>query len=188
MLMPDVRLCLWQLTETLADLPDPVSVDLGGMRSESHRREVKAVYALLAHMTGRSDLVIGHEPTGRPVLAGRQIGISHTRGWAALIMSERRQVAVDIEYRSDRVGRVARRFIRPDEPSHTVSHQLINWSAKETVYKLRSDERLAYFDMRLHHFTPLERGELTVDDLKMGQKVQVSYELNDDFVLTWSAE
>ena len=137
----DARLGLWQMTEDAAALPVPPE-DLSRYHSASRLRERLTAYALLREMTGRADLVIDHDETGRPLVDGWNISISHTRGWAALIQSRSKAVAVDIEFFSDRVSRVRDRFIRPDEDGDSLACQLINWSAKETVYKLLGRENL----------------------------------------------
>lgn len=183
---PDVRLCIWQIGEVPDEPPCPAGVDLSGLHSPSRRREVQAVYALLAYMTGRNDLVIGHDDTGRPVLKGWQMSISHTRGWAALIMSRSKHVAIDIEYMSDRVSRVADRFIRKDEQRGSLGCQLINWSAKETVFKYLSEEHLEYFEMRLKPFQPSAQGVVEVEDLRLPKTITVAYEHNADYVLTYA--
>lgn len=188
LLAHDVRLGLWLISETVDELPEPVNTDLSHIRSASHRREVKAVYALLAAMMGRDDLTIEHDAAGQPLLHGWNLSISHTRGWAAIMLSRRHGVGVDIEYRSDRVSRVADRFIRPDEQRDTLDEQLICWSTKETVYKLLSEENLQYFEMRLSPYLPSTAGSIEVDDLKQHQKVEVNYEINDNFVLTWATK
>jgi phosphopantetheinyl transferase len=183
----DVRLCIWQITEAVEDLPHPRNVDLSAIRSTDRKREILAVNALLAYMTGRDDLVIEHDKRGKPQIQGWQLSISHTKGWAALILSKRQCVAVDIEYKSDRVARVARRFMRPDEQTNSLPRQLINWSAKETVYKMLSAENLQYFEMRLKPFELLSKGRLEVEDLKEKKSVVVDYELNADYVLTYAS-
>lgn len=182
----DVRLCLWRITEEVDEFVPPAALDLSHITSIPRRREILSVYALLSMMTGRNDLVIDHDDTGRPLLPDYNLSVSHTRGWAALILSPSRRVAVDIEYMSDRVGRVAHRFIRPDEQSDGLSRQLINWSAKETVYKYYSEENLQYFDMRLHAFEVKAKGSVDVDDLKLPKTLRVNYEVNEEFVLTYS--
>ena len=48
-----------------------------------------------------------------------------------------------------------------------VEQHLINWSAKETMYKFFSEEDLQYFDMRVHPFDVAADGELLVDNLKL---------------------
>ena len=105
-----------------------------------------------------------------------------------MIQSRSKAVAVDIEFFSDRVSRVRDRFIRPDEDGDSLACQLINWSAKETVYKLLGRENLQYFEMRLLPFVPAAQGRVVVEDLKHPRRVEVDYELNGDFVLTHAVD
>lgn len=181
----DTLLGLWQMTEPMGELPVSSQVDLSGYRSEVRRREVLVTYALINALTGDDSLVVGHEASGKPQLKGWQVSISHTRGWAVVLLSRSHEVAVDIEYRSDRVTRVVERFIRPDEDSDGLPRQLINWSAKETVYKYFSAEDLQYFEMRLLPYALADRGTVQVEDLKVRKRVRVCYEVNADFVLTY---
>jgi len=115
-----------------------------------------------------------------------EISISHTIGWAVVVLSRNTPVAVDIEYRSDRVTRITDRFIRADEDKSSVDIQLINWSAKETMYKLFSEEQLQFHEMRLQQFTPSNAGKIRVEDLKYPKTIEVQYILNADYVLTWA--
>lgn len=194
-----IQVGLWQMAERIDQLPKPKGVDLC-FRSDKRLKEELCVYALLTVMTGNDQLVIGHEPSGKPQLDGWSISISHTRGWVAIILSKDFQVGIDIEYASDRVCKVADRFIRADEQRDTLAQQLINWSAKETVYKLFSEHKLDYFDMRLHALpsdidTVLDRdargaetieGRVMVDVLKTKGVATVHYKLTSDYVLTYS--
>src|SRR3712207_4185043 len=89
------RLCIWQITERADELRCPEGLDLGQVGSPSRRLEMLAVYRLLAHMTGRCDLLIGHDGNGKPLLDGWHVSVSHTRGWAALMLSRGGEVAID---------------------------------------------------------------------------------------------
>lgn len=174
-LSPGVRLGLWAITEP-ADTP--------------RLRERQAVASLLTAMTGDDSLTIGHEESGKPFVCPpssqaplpRAISVSHTRGYAVLMLSDGVAVGVDIEYRSDRVERIAARFIRPDEEAVTTDDKLLVWSAKEAVYKLFSEEHLALFDMRTLSINP---GLLRMENLKRNIVVDVHYEFTDDYVLTY---
>ena len=188
------------MTEGIDQFPKPKGVNIS-FRSDKRLKEELCVYALLTAMTGNDHLVIGHEPSGKPRLDGWSVSVSHTRGWVAIILSTEFQVGIDVEYTSDRVSKVVDRFIREDEQRETLSQQLINWSAKETVYKLFSEQKLDYFDMRLHDLpseidTVLDRdahvvlggiaGSVLVDVLKTNGVATVHYELTPDYVLTYS--
>lgn len=190
----DVRLGLWKMDEKSEDdflciegmadiIPDIVSK----YRSESRRREKLSVYALLFTMTGDASLLIHHEESGKPFVDGWKISVSHTKGYATLILSRNTNVAVDIEYMSDRVERIVKRFIRPDEPMNGQRQHLINWSAKETMYKYFSEEDLQYFDMRVHAFEDNEEGTLVIDDLKKTKTLEVRYKVTKEYVITYSA-
>ena len=189
---PDVRLGLWQIEESLTVFCNAskrlrrLNSQLLAYRSTARRLEVLATYSLLFAMTGHEELSITHDSNGKPHVEGFHVSISHTRGYAALILSTSREVAVDIEYYSNRVKRIAHKFIREDEDAETLDSQLINWSAKETVYKLLSAESLQFFEMRLHPFTPQEQGRIKVQDLKNDHTISVYYRLDPAFVLTYA--
>lgn len=180
-----VRLGLWRITERAEELPWPRVADLSACHG-GRLLERLVTYALLQRMTGHADWVIGHEPSGKPYLPQMRISVSHTKGWAALLLSTGGEVAVDIEYVSSRVSRVVRRFMREDEDSRSLRSQLICWSAKETTYKFFSDDRLVFFDMRMASLGPSDHGSLTMENLKRQQLLPVHYDLTPDYVLTWA--
>lgn len=184
---------LWQISESTDDfyLKYPhlfvyrEEVDVK-FRSDNRKKEFLAIRALLHEIYQDNTPYIGHEPSGKPILNnGHNISISHTNGYAVLIVSTEDIVAVDIEYRSDRVSKVANKFIREDENATDVLSQLINWSAKETVYKYYSSDQLEYFDMRMHDMQPSTSGCVTVENMKRNIPAKVHYEITKDFVLTY---
>lgn len=144
---------------------------------------------LTAMMDGDTSYSIDHEPSGKPFLTSpltpltSHLSISHTRGYVVMLISEDSGVGVDIEYRSDRVERIASRFIRPDEQVETTDEKLLLWSAKEAVYKLFSEDRLAFFDMRV---LSIGEGMMQIENKKRDEVVAVSYEFTPDYVLTYA--
>ena len=182
----NARLALWKMSERVEELPHPNHIDLTAFRLESRLKEKLTTYALIKELTGLDSLELSYASSGKPLLDGFEISISHTIGWAVVVLSRNTLVAVDIEYRSDRVTRITDRFIRADEDKSSVDIQLINWSAKETMYKLFSEEQLQFHEMRLQQFTPSNAGKIRVEDLKYPKTIEVEYILNADYVLTWA--
>ena len=185
-----VRLGLWRMTETPAELLwhypslQPLWAEVSSRyRSEARQMERLSAHALLAEMTGRSNLAIGHASSGRPLVDGYELSISHTRGYAALMLSDGERVAVDIEQRSDRVKRIAHKFIRSDETAESVDDMLAVWSAKETIYKLYSEDELQYHEMQT---TAITADCLMVRNLKRSEQVPVRLEWAADYVLTYA--
>ena len=96
----DTRLGLWKIADELHTdevCPQMVCNELK-QKCARRQRETVAVYALLHAITGRTDLVIGHNADGKPTIDGYNISISHTIGYASIIISKRKNVAVDISY------------------------------------------------------------------------------------------
>ena len=182
----NARLALWKMSERVEELPHPNHIDLTAFRSASRLKEKLTTYALIKELTGLDSLELSYASSGKPLLDGFEISISHTIGWAVVVLSQNTPVAVDIEYRSDRVTRITDRFIRADEDKSSVDIQLINWSAKETMYKLFSEEQLQFHEMRLQQFTSSNAGKIRVEDLKYPKTIEVEYILNADYVLTWA--
>lgn len=188
---PDVKLGLWKMEETAlqflsdsSDMSKLFDVEISAYKSEVRRLEKLAVYSLLWKMTN-SKVFVSHNEDGKPIVDGYNISISHTRGYASVILSKLKNVAVDIEYYSDRVARIADKFIREDEIATDIASQLINWSAKETVYKYFSEQNLQYFDMKLIPFEEFENTKRVLN-LKTSSYLDVYYELNNEYVLTYT--
>ena len=188
-LTKDVKLGLWKIDESIDEFlsayPHLEQV-VSGYRHLELKRQKMAVYALLYAMNGNRQVVINHDSHGKPLLQDCHISVSDTAGYVAIILSRTKEVAVDIEYYSNRVDRIAKRFLREDEVAGTTESRLIHWSAKETVFKYFSAHRLQYAEMRLHPFQVAHEGFVNVDNLKTNQTVPVYYHLNDRYVLTYT--
>ncbi len=199
---PGVSLGLWQMdesTEQLFDLyphllPYRSSLD-DKYKNDGRKLEFLAIRALMYEMlrvNGASKGLLSHagdfthNGQGKPLFRGYHVSISHTKGYAALILSKKSEVAVDIEYMSDRVERIASKFLRKDERADSLDAKLVHWCAKETVFKLFSEENLLFEDMRVKPFDTMADWACDVENLKSGKTARVDFELAMDFVLTYS--
>ncbi len=178
-------LALWQMSESLEQLPVSSQVDLSAFPSLRRKKEKLTEYLLLKELTGEESLVIRHNDDGAPFVDGYFISLSHTEGWAAMILSKSHRVGIDIEYVSERVNRVASRFIREDEQQATLAERLINWCSKETVYKFFTEQHLEFHEMRLQPYSQEAEGNVLVENLRQRAQVSVNYEVNNDFVLAY---
>ena len=152
------------------------------------KNEQRAVQQLLTAMTGGDAVEITHEESGKPVLDGWHISISHTKGYAAVLLSKNHEVGIDIEYVSERVKRIADRFLRPDEQAENTIDLLLHWCAKEAVYKLYSEQDLTFQQMKIvdlqtesdffHVESEMNNGIVSV--------TKVFYLVHQDYVLTYT--
>lgn len=159
-----------------------------GLRSEKRGKEVMAVRLLLREMLG-VDVGLCHDAEGRPyLLNGMNIGISHTDGLAAVIVSKNSKVAVDVEYLSGRVGRIRDKFMRHDEQADDMQALLLHWCAKETLYKLCSELHPGLKDMRIFDVAePLGfEGKIKAGIVPANVIVDVFYRITSKYVIAYS--
>lgn len=130
--------------------------------------------------------MIGHAASGQPLLRGYHVGVTHTKGYAALMLSKSCDVACDIEHFSDRVERIKSKFLRKDERADDLDSLLVHWCGKETVYKLFPEDNLQFSQMRVGPFSTMSDWACEVENMKRGEKVRVDFELTMQFVLTYA--
>lgn len=190
----DVCLALWKLSETAEDLfisyPFLSSqADIKDCMSKSSQRNAERLAErLLIKDLFDESVTLLHEESGRPLLSnGCNISISHTKGFVAVITSKTHTVSIDTEYMSDRVNRIADRFLRSDEYAEDVFTRLLHWCSKETLYKFYSSDKLEFKDMRLLsiHGTN-DGGRVVAENLKRGESLDVYYRILDNILLTYS--
>lgn len=192
---------LWKIEETADELWELLRQKsvyqpfLSRLRTEKRKQEWLASRVLLENLAGGT-VRIGYEPNGSPYLPGSplSISISHTRGYAAVLLQETPAAGTDIEYRSDRVLKIRHRFLSPAEnaaidPLHAVEHLLVYWCAKETLFKMIRREGVDFISHL--HIEPFEyalSGRIEVNETHSSQPVffRLAYEIRSDFVWVWS--
>lgn len=188
----DSHLGLWRLTEpSIEDFGMP-AIDrlchrLAGLKSPKRQLEVAATHALLHTMTGETQSVIDHNEAGKPLLEGWNISVSHTQGYVAVMLSRSHAVAVDVEYVSERVNKIADRFLSEAElrDAITTRERLLRWCAKETAYKFYSQSNLTFHQM-LTSQASTSSTLLLVRNKKDNRTLTVQCETTNDFVIAYS--
>ena len=150
-------------------------------KSNMRRQEYVCERALLREMTG-NEVTLSHNEDGKPILEGNyNISISHTRGYVAIILSEKKEVGIDIEYVSDRVKKIANHFMRQDEIANDIDSLLIHWCAKEAIYKLFSSEHLDFQSIKV------EIGEhVCATNMRTDKTVELIVESTPEYVLAFT--
>lgn len=184
---------VWCIEETEEnDFPFVLSERLRSIvaqyKNQRRKIEVLCTYALLFSMTGRQDLVINHLPSGKPFLEDWYLSITHTLGYVSVLLSRKHEVALDMEYRSSRVQRVAKRFLRPDEHPENLDELLLHWCAKESAYKYWSSSNLEFEEIKVYPIVDdvLKKGNLCVENMREGTCLSLVFEFFSDAVLVYS--
>jgi phosphopantetheinyl transferase len=166
---------------------------LHDIRSERRSVEWLSTRVMLLNLLGEEQMILNRED-GSPYLADGKmhISISHTKNYAAILLHEAFAVGIDIETRSERINKIAGKFISDHEyidPSQKTVHQLLHWSAKESLFKLMNEQGVNFrHHLHIHPFTPERSGVITATETKTGltQSFSLYYEVHPDYVLTWS--
>ena len=117
------------------------------------------------------------------------ISITHSFVYAAVVVSTKTPVSIDMERVDDRVIRVSRKFIRDDEQydgDDIAQRYTLIWSAKETLYKLHGAKELDFKEhLRIGIASKTELiGEILKEGFEFTAIIQVV--LMDDYILTYS--
>ena len=194
---------VWKMDETsdelLAMLGDDTST-LEGLRqltAERRRREWLASRVLLKTLMEKECRVAYHAD-GAPYLPDSTlyISISHTEGYAAVLLQKEGVAGIDIERRQPRVLRVRSRFLSEEEDAEVasskddeVSRLLVYWCAKEALYKMiRQGEVDFARHLHVEPFLLAEKGEIRVRETRTSraQGFDLRYEVTPDFVLVYN--
>lgn len=192
---------VWRIEETAGEMmklftDEELSLfSMDVLKTEKRRQEWLAVRLLLKELPGNNNHVAYHR-NGAPFLPDSpyNISITHTRGYAAVLLQEKAYAGLDMEYRSDRALRLRSKFLSSEEEIsidtfHEADHLLLYWCAKETLFKLIGQEGV---DFREHlHVDPFpfaRSGVFTVRETRTSRKqsFRLGFSVEDDFVWTWS--
>jgi 4'-phosphopantetheinyl transferase len=118
------------------------------------------------------------------------VSLSHTSNYAVAVVSLEEEVGIDIEKISDKLSRVAHKFLSEPERLHAGNDLLkmcIYWCAKESLYKWYGKKNLSFKDNI--YIEPFEdkptmvKGEIFIDGvLKTEHDLEVFYV--EDYVVT----
>jgi phosphopantetheinyl transferase len=130
---------LWQITETI----DELEQQLGRTYSGDARHPIHILQYLASRMALKTLVKyddIEKDRWGKPQFVDHDgaLSISHSGKWAAVMVSESKEVGVDIEELSPRITRIRKKFVRDDEEvskDRELQDLFLIWGAKEAVYK-----------------------------------------------------
>ncbi len=191
---------VWRIEECESELFDMLSergchLTTEHIKSPARRLEYLAVRLLCSELLD-ADFVIEYREDGSPQLKSegmyRYISISHTKGYAAVFMHTSLPVGIDIEQYGEKVLRIQSKFINEKEeknldPKKLISHLLLHWSAKESLFKAMGQTGVDFrLHLHIHPFVPLSEGCFNAHETRTLQSnhYSIHYKVESDFVLT----
>ena len=166
-----------------------------GIKTEKRRQEWLASRVLLKELIGE-ELLIAYHDDGAPYLPGSSLSlsISHTNGYAAVLLQDQETAGIDIEYHSNRVLKIRSRFMSPEEdasvcPDHVVEHLLIHWCVKEALFKMIRQQDVDFIKhLHVEPFTYANSGQIRANETRTPETLSytLNYEVFPAFVLVYS--
>lgn len=194
------RLALWAITEeleelfSLSQLVDWELHQLLSIKSLARRREKLAVREIIKELFGKGATLMYRE-NGAPYIKEREdfISISHTKDFAVVLTHPHKRVGVDIESLSRDYSVVEKRVLSQMEreylqSSTRLTQLAIIWSAKESLYKLISQEGVDFAkELEIAPFKAKQQGDLVARGYLNGvnNPMRLRYELLEGHVLCW---
>lgn len=150
---------IWKIEESESQLSEGITLTdrcqkrMFGMKSELHRRGFLSIRHLMAE-AGYKDADMYYDDSGKPHLNdGKHISITHSNHFTGIIISDEKEVGIDIERQREKILRIAHKFT-PIEEYSTIANTdalirklTIVWGCKESLYKIYAQEGLSFF----HH-------------------------------------
>lgn len=193
---------VWKIEESsdellaMLDLQSEYLPFLQQIKTEKRRREWLASRVLLKELAGEELLIAYHED-GAPYLpdSSFSLSISHTNGYAAVLLQEHGPAGIDIEYQSGRVLKIRSRFMSSEEDGsvcsdeHEVEYLLIHWCAKEALYKMIRQRDVDFIGHL--HITPFNyatSGDINVYETRthLQQSYMLRYAVYPEFILVYN--
>ena len=161
----------------------------------ARKLEFLSVRLLLKELTGNENSVV-YDSNRYPSLVGNEfkISVSHTTGYASVIVHPSVNVGVDIEQKRDKIVRLKHKFLGQDElenidKENELEHLLLHWSAKETMFKMMGETDVDFIShLHISPFTPAQEGTIYGKETKSAGRRNfiLDYQIDNDFVLVWS--
>ncbi|MFT5749121.1 MAG: 4'-phosphopantetheinyl transferase [Ancylomarina sp.] len=193
---------LWKITEELDSLMEFVQLNhndktrFDSFGSLSRKKEFLSTRILLQELLGEG-VAIKNNEHGKPLLIDSiyEISISHSKDYVGVMVGVDHDMALDIEYLSDRVYRISNRFLSGDELSFISEsdkqvHIYQHWCAKECLIKLYGKKDVLLIDeLKIFPFKPSQpifSGEVLRSDFS--KKFNFHHQTFDSYLMVWCCQ
>jgi 4'-phosphopantetheinyl transferase len=183
----DTEFALWKIEEEADELYKQLQLNdaekayieqLGNGKRHLHWLGTRVLLRTMLNTAEYIDCQV--DDHGKPYLVNMpyHMSMSHSFDYAAVMLSKSKPVGIDIELISQKVERIAHKFLNTKEllmiePEHKIEQLYVCWCAKEAVYKCNGRKVISFLDhIRLESVdwkkegtmkVVIEKGEMYLD-------------------------
>ncbi|MDR2841474.1 MAG: 4'-phosphopantetheinyl transferase superfamily protein [Paludibacter sp.] len=195
------EILVWKIEETIEELLKQFSdfsfykSDYAKINSDKHRFQFLASRLALKILLN-GDAFVVYDQNGKPSLKDdtRNISISHSGDYVAIIVNSTHAVGIDIEMKSERFARLYQRYLSQIEQAELfdksdLTKVQLAWSAKETLYKILGGESGEFVEnLRILPFVPAHSGNIAAIYNPTNKHFLLNYITTDNYNLVWMEE
>lgn len=184
---------IWKITENLSELESISGCKPPEKISNNVRKAEFLAVRALTKILGENPENIFYKLSGRPYLENSQknISISHTKGYVAVLLAENINSGIDIEARTERVLKIKNKFISDSEnqeinkSENQVRDLLLHWCSKEAIFKATHSEGIDFKkDLIIDKFKYSgASGKFSGLFKREQQRYDLEYKTEEDFIL-----
>ncbi len=196
----DGKLGIWEITEDFENLRSMVTLDdkdierLDSFKNHQRKLEWLSVRVLLNSLTDKDSRIV-YGPERKPYLHNNShnISISHSKNLTSILINKKRRVGLDLEFMTDKVLRIAEKFMRPEEidsidKTQEIYHLYLHWCAKEALYKICDKVDINFVtNLKIEPFKPKDKGLIigVVNNSYMNEKFTLNYFTLKNYAIVW---
>lgn len=172
-----------ELKDEISNFSDYQS-EFSKVKSEKRKQEF-LIPRILVNKSLNKEIIIRYNSDGKPYISNfkSNISISHSRNYFAILVSEKYQTGVDIEFKHERYERIKFKYLSANELSNSFITENLDlcWSAKESIYKI-AGKSLVDFRKSIE-IQSIDSGEIKASTET--ENFKLKYIKNADFSLTY---
>ena len=202
----DFQLGVWEVTESEDFFTDQFTYSKETLteiesKHESHRLQLLASRAVLFDMElSDQGYKIIKDNHGKPHIVNVQgdISFTHSHNHAAAIYSKTKLVGIDIQIGTEKIDRIARKFISEEEFAYinvhknTMDYHHVLWGAKESLYKAYGRRKVEFREhLKVHPFVYNDSGGKISGEVNMPDyngAFDIYYQKLNDYYLVYCIE
>lgn len=188
------HVALWHISETDETLATALALNTEIIiGKDSRNRQWMASRLLLKELLGTKAGSLQKTETGKPFLpdTNLELSISHSKDYAAAIISRNGSTGIDIEYLSDRILRIVAKFANEFDLKQVeltdIEGLYLIWNAKEVMFKYYARGAV---DFRKHLFVDLTLRKdgliiVHIEKPDFKAKVHLNFQRIENYLLTY---
>lgn len=195
----ETELAVWKITESVDELKGQLWMfPQEAFKFQSRNLQWLAsrvlLQTILKDKTDAKQLKVLKQPNGRPFIENLDwnFSMSHSGDFAAVLLCKNKNVGVDIEQVSERIKKIARKFINDYEWQYLAGENDLHtmyliWSAKEAIFKWFGDGSVD-FKKHMQVFFPISDEATEFDAVLLKEKeynLTVHTQMVEDYRMCW---